>query len=78
MNAESADYTVKFGSFARTLEYHDPQEHVRFTFDIAAPKTVVLEHHPRSMPRSDRYSIAFERTKEYLESCGYQVEVYGN
>jgi hypothetical protein len=77
VSAKSVDYTVTFGAIARTVEYHDPHEDFRFTFDITAPKSVVLEHRSSSTPRSERYTIAFERTKQCLESLGYHVEVYG-
>ena len=76
---ESTDYTVTFGYSARTLEYRDPHQTLRFTFDVSptAPKTIVLEHFSSATARGDGYSIAFARTKQYLESCGYQVEIYG-
>ena len=75
----STDYTVEFGHVARTVEYRDPQQALRFTFDVspAAPKTIVLEHFSSATDRGDGYRIAFDRTKQYLESCGYQVEIYG-
>jgi len=73
------DFTVKFGRIARTLEYEDSHERIIFTFDGSpkSPKWLTLEHHASKTPRGPRYGIAFERTKRYLESCGYQVEIYG-
>ena len=73
------DFTVKFGKYARTLEYDDPQERILFTFDVGSKgnKSLCLEHHAPQMPRSPRYDIAFDRAKQYLESCGYEVEIYG-
>jgi len=70
-------FTVKWGKYARTIEYDDPQEHLLFTFDIAGPKSVVLEHHAPTTPRGSRYTIAFQRTKEFLEETGAHVEIYG-
>jgi hypothetical protein len=82
------DFTVKFGKFARTIEYDDSDDHILFTFDVGSKfdfknpsgpgkNSLCLEHYPPSMSRSLRYSIAFERTKQFLESCGYEVEIYG-
>ena len=75
----SKEFTVKFGEIARTLDYDDPHGHILFTFDIGSKgnKSLCLEHHAPQTPRSPHYGIAFERTKQYLESCGYEVEIYG-
>jgi hypothetical protein len=70
-------FTVKWGKFARTIEYADLHEQILFTFDVAGPKSLVLEHHAAATPRSSRYGIAFQRTKEFLEATGAQVEIYG-
>jgi hypothetical protein len=74
------DFTVKFGSAARTLEYGDQQGHLVFTFDLGSggEKSLCLEHWSPQTQRVPRYRVAFERAKQYLESCGYQVEVYGD
>ena len=71
---------MKFGSIARTLEYDDPHGHLLFTFDAGSrgAKSLCLEHHAPQKPRPPQYDIAFQRTKEYLESCGYQVETFGH
>jgi hypothetical protein len=82
------DFTVKFGKYARTLEYEDAEGCIRFTFDAgskfdfknpsgAGKDSLCLEHHGSSTPRTARYVLAFERTKQFLESCGYDVEIYG-
>ncbi len=73
------EFTVRFGKYARTLDYDDPHGHILFTFDIGSKgnKSLCLEHHAPQTSRSQQYGIAFERTKKYLESCGYEVEVYG-
>ncbi len=75
----SNEYTLKFGRVARTLEYDDPQGHIVFTFDLGqgGDKSLCLEHYLPQNQRVPRYRIAFARAKEYLESCGYSVEVYG-
>jgi hypothetical protein len=72
-------FTVKFGAIARTIEYDEPQGRLLFTFDLsnANPKTVVLEHHSPKTLRGPRYNIAFDRTKQFLESRGYKVEIFG-
>ena len=83
MSSESSsNFTVKFGKYARTLEYDEPQVHILFTFDVVSKDdksvwTVCLEHHAPETPRGARYDIAFERTKQYLESRGYKVEICG-
>jgi hypothetical protein len=80
----SAGYTVKFGAVARTIDYKDELATFTFTFDIkpsqsgpnVPPWTLILEHRKHS-ERTAAYSVAFERTKQYVESRGYYVEVYG-
>ena len=85
---KSKEFTVKFGKVARTLDYDDPEEHILFTFDLGSKfdfknptgpgkNSLCLEHHAPSTSRSPQYALAFERTKQYLESCGYEVEIYG-
>lgn len=75
----SNDFTVRFGKCARTIDYVDQYGHILFTFDIGSKgkKSLCLEHHAPQAPRSPQYGVAFERTKKYLESCGYEVETYG-
>ena len=74
-----SEFTVTFSRDARALDYDDPQGHLVFTFDLgsAGNKSICLEHFSSQTQRVPRYRLAFERTKEFLESCGYQVEVYG-
>jgi hypothetical protein len=82
------DYTLKLGKYARTIEYDDADEHILFTFDLGSKfdfknpsgpgkNSLSLEHHPPSTPRSPRYALAFERTKQFMESHGFDVEIYG-
>ncbi len=82
------DFTVKFGKIAHTIDYDDAAGHILFTLDVGSKfdfknpsgpgkNSLCLEHHPADWPRSPRYAVAFERTKQYLESCGYEVEIYG-
>ena len=82
------DFAVKFGKYGRTVEYDDAEDHIVFTFDLGSKfdfknpngpgkNSLCLEHHAPSNPRSARYVVAFERTKQFLESCGYEVEIYG-
>ena len=70
------EYSVKFGRIARTLEYDDAHGQIVFTFDIGSKgkKSLVLEHYPPAMARSPRYDMAFDRSKQFLESCGYVVQ----
>ncbi len=77
----SSDYKVSFGRIARTLLYEDSQGIVRFTFDIDTSngqKLIILEKRPLDTYGDDRLraDLIFERTKQYLLLCGYQVEVF--
>jgi hypothetical protein len=85
---KSNEFTVTFGKVARTVDYEDSQERLVFTFDAGSKfdfknpngpgkNSICLEHYPPSMSRSPRYGIAFERTKQFLESRGFDVEIYG-
>ena len=77
----STDFTVQFSKrVARVLECEDETGVIEFTLDSGehGDKSLCLEHHPASWPRGPRYDLAFQRAKEFLESCGYQVEVYGS
>jgi hypothetical protein len=73
-----AGYTVKFGVVARTIDYTDDAARFTFTFDIGPrkgpPWTLILEHHAQT-ERTAAYLLAFTRTKQYVESRGYNVEV---
>jgi hypothetical protein len=71
-------FRVKFGKYARTVEYDDREVHILFTFDIDGPHSIILEHHAPSMPRHPRYAIAFERVKQFLEKPGTDVQIYGS
>jgi hypothetical protein len=73
------DFTVKFGRAARTLEYEDHHLQLIFTFDLGSGggKSLCLEHWSPHNQRVPQYGLAFNRVKQYLESCGYQVEVSG-
>ena len=39
-------------------------------------KSICLEHHPSKWPRGPRYDLAFQRAKQFLESKGFDVEIY--
>ncbi len=72
-------FAVKFGKVARTLECDDADGQILFTFDLGSKgdKSLCLEHHTADWPRGPRYVLAFQHAKKYLESCGYEVEIYG-
>ena len=77
----STDFTVRFSTrVARVLECEDEAGVIEFGLDSGdhGDKSLCLEHHPASWPRGPRYDLAFHCAKEFLESCGYQVEVYGS
>jgi hypothetical protein len=71
-------FTVEFGRIARTIIYKDSDGQILFTLDssLNGKKWIILEHHSSDKPREPRYEFAFEHTKEYLQSSGFQVEVY--
>jgi hypothetical protein len=75
---QPSQYTVKWGHVARTVIYQDSDGEILFTWDASdkGQKRIVLEHHAPEIPRGSKYNIAFERTKQYMESCGFNVEVY--
>jgi hypothetical protein len=74
------DIRVRFSSeIARVLECHLPSGMITFTLD-AGPSgggSICLEHHPATWPRDSNYDAAFEAARQYLLSCGYEVEIYG-
>lgn len=81
MADERADnFTVKFGRYARTLDYQDGQGHITFTFDVSPKgnKCFYLETGGAKQRAliGTRFDAAVERAKKFLESCGYEVEIY--
>jgi hypothetical protein len=76
-----ATIPVRFSSkVARVLECEAPGGTIQFTLDSGSngDRSICLEHHPRDWARSNDYSAAFQAAREYLVSCGYEVEVYGS
>ena len=74
------DYTVRFSTkVARVLEYEDATGRVEFTLDSGSKgeRSICIEHHSSTGRRCRNYDVAFQRSKQYLESCGYEVEIYG-
>lgn len=71
------DYTVILGAIGETVIYEDPVGPMIFTFRAGkeGDKSISLEHQGADEPLPVRYDIAFERTKQYLESLGYKVDV---
>jgi hypothetical protein len=80
MENDPADFMVRFSTkVARLLECDDAAGRIEFTVDAGSKgdRSVCLEHHPFVSTRGPRYDLAFRRAKEYLQSCGYEVEIYG-
>jgi hypothetical protein len=80
MSSALGGFAVRFSpNVGRVLECTDSEGTVEFTVDAGADgdSSVCLEHHPLNWPRGDRYVLAFRSAKEFLESRGYKVEVYG-
>ena len=87
-SATQKDFTVKFGKYARTIDYDDAAGHILFTFDAGSKfdfknpsgpgkNSLCLEYYAPQASRSPNYGIAFERVKGHLESLGYEVEICG-
>ena len=80
MASPTTEFAVRFSTeVARVLECDDATGRIEFTLDAGSKgdRSICLEHHPSSWPRGSRYDLAFQRAKEFLESCGYEVEIYG-
>ena len=91
MTRDYGEYNVGFGSLAGTLLYEDQKGNVAFIFDISPSSipgkewTLELSPSPRDRdgkltqnePQWDQKWVlkAFERTKGYAISCGYDVRV---
>lgn len=84
--SSTTDHSVRFGSIARTLIYEDHEGLLYFAFDLDAEKnpqtgkwTLYLERGALDAdfkvvkPEPPRVDAAWERTKSYLLSCGYDV-----
>ena len=74
------DFAVRFSTeVARVLECDDATGRIEFTLDAGSKgdRSICLRHHPEGWPRKTRYELAFLRAKQFLESCGYEVEIYG-
>jgi hypothetical protein len=79
--AKQEGFSVAFSrQVARVLDYRDAETHIEFTLDASERGSdwITLEHHPESMPRGARYLLAFSRSQQFLQACGFQVEVYGD
>ena len=75
----STDFKVRFnGDVAGVLECEDATGTIEFTLDAGSKgdRSICLQHHPASAPRGRRYELAFVKAKQFLESCGYEVETY--
>ena len=72
------DFSLAFGKVARTLQYSDSAGVLIFTFDGSKEQgKLVLEHWAPATPRDSRYAVAFQRCREFLESRGYKVDIWG-
>ena len=91
--ANGEAYQISFGALAGTLVYEDPSGVIVFAFEIFPSEDTEKGKWMlglSSKPRSEdgklinvdpsgyrRVSQAFERTKQYVLSRGYQVKVSG-
>ena len=72
------DFKVRFnGDVVGVLECEDGTGTIEFTLDAGSKgdRSICLQHHPASAPRGRRYDLAFLKAKQFLESCGYLVEI---
>jgi predicted enzyme related to lactoylglutathione lyase len=71
------DYTVILGAIGQTVIYEDAMGPMIFAFSDGSKdgKSVCLQHYDPETSRSPQYNVAFERSRQYLESLGYVVEV---
>ena len=72
------DFKVRFnGDVVGILECQDATGSIEFTLDAGSKgdRSICLQHHPASAPRGQRYELAFLRARQFLESCGYVVEI---
>ena len=74
-----SEYTVKFGSAVRTILYDDSYGTLKFTFDVdtsGGKKLLYLDPKMKTIIGSEqeRIDLAYEKVKEYLGSCGYEVQ----
>jgi hypothetical protein len=81
-NCHDENFTIRFGKVARTIDYADDVGALLFTFDVkgkdqSGKSTFVLEHWAKAARRDARYDQAFHRIREFLESRGIRVEIWG-
>ena len=77
---DSTAISVRFSTkVARVLECDTPAGKIEFTLDSgpSGDRSICLEHHPATRARNAAYIAAFEAARKYLQSCGYEVEIYG-
>jgi hypothetical protein len=85
--SENASYKVDFTTSLGTLLYEDSQGKLQFYYEIGGKSLLTLSSHPETdqgrridlahenAAARERLSLAFERTKQYLLSCGYRIEL---
>jgi hypothetical protein len=75
-----AEISVRFSTkAARVLECDVLGGRIDFTLDSGSrgDRSICLEHHPATRTRDATYIAAFEAARQYLVSCGYEVEIDG-
>jgi predicted enzyme related to lactoylglutathione lyase len=77
LTVDAQDYSVILGGIGQTVIYEDAMGPMIFAFSDGsqAGKSICLRHYDSDTPRSSQYNVAFERSRQYLESLGYVVEV---
>jgi hypothetical protein len=74
------EYRVKFGAAIGTVLYEDACGELKFSFDMGTSggkNLISLFPIRKTTVQSEQAWIdsAFEKVKEYVRSCGYQVRV---
>lgn len=75
---QTDEFEIKFGKTARTIQYKDLKGEIIFTFDFNANREIEVEPSHGPNGQELRYKTAFERTIEFVKSCGYQAKAATN
>ena len=77
ISAKNEGFSVDFSrKVARVIEYEDDRGHMVFTLDIGSKgnQSIAIDP-PVTHKAGARTNLAIERTKRFLEACGFEVEM---
>jgi hypothetical protein len=73
--AKKEGFAVQFSrEVARVVRYEDPKGAMEFTVDLGSKGNHSIAIDPVSV-KSAREKLALERTKRFLQACGFEVEL---